>query len=179
MHSQTSSTELLLDAFSRIHDGVVRALSGLSAEDLEWRPAPEANPIGWLIWHLCRIEDLQMAGAAVALGRAGIKGQLWTDGGFATKFKLPYPPDACGYGQSAAEVGQFHASAGLLKEYAEAVATQTRAIVTSLHDDDYAVVVDKNWTPPVTAGVRIVSTVIDGAEHLGQIEYLKGLRVKG
>ena len=177
-HKPSPAIELLLDGFSRIHDGVAQVLNGLSAADLAWRPGPNANPIGWLIWHLCRIEDLQMSGVAEALGRAGVKGQLWTDGGFAAKFKLPYSEEACGYGQSSAEVGEFHASAALLKEYAEAVSTQTRNILNTLHDDDFAIVVDKNWTPPVTAGVRVVSTLMDDAQHLGQAEYLKGLQAK-
>lgn len=56
--------ELLLEAFGRIH-GVVRGvLEGLSPEELASRPADGANSIGWLVWHLTRIQDDHVADAA-------------------------------------------------------------------------------------------------------------------
>jgi hypothetical protein len=36
-------------------------------------------------------------------------------------------------------------------------------------------VVDRDWSPPVTTGVRLVSVQGDCLQHLGQAAYLKGL----
>jgi hypothetical protein len=35
--------------------------------------------------------------------------------------------------------------------------------------------VDKRWDPPVTLGVRLVSTLADCLQHIGQAAYAKGL----
>lgn len=37
-------------------------------------------------------------------------------------------------------------------------------------------VVDTNWDPPVTLGVRLVSVLSDDLQHVGQAAYLRGLR---
>ena len=171
--AQTTAT--LLDAFDRVHELVPEVLQGLNEANLLWRPDPEANSIGWVIWHLCRVEDEQITGVAEALGIGHAAGPLWQAGGFAAKFKLPYPIDAVGYGQTSTEVGEFRATPALLREYAAAVAKQTDAVLGGLDERGYAVVVDKNYQPPVTASVRLVSTLIDIAQHIGQAAYLKGL----
>ena len=36
-------------------------------------------------------------------------------------------------------------------------------------------VVDTAWDPPVTMGVRLVSILADGLEHVGQAAYLRGM----
>jgi hypothetical protein len=35
--------------------------------------------------------------------------------------------------------------------------------------------VDTRWDPPVTLGVRLVSTIADCLQHVGQAAYAKGL----
>ena len=30
----------------------------LSEDDLYWQPGPESNSIGWIIWHMARVEDM-------------------------------------------------------------------------------------------------------------------------
>ncbi|MED5803640.1 hypothetical protein VX037_21660 [Gordonia sp. Z-3] len=42
-------------------------------------------------------------------------------------------------------------------------------------DADLDVVVDDNWTPAVTMGVRLVSVLDDDAQHIGQAAYIRGL----
>ena len=36
-------------------------------------------------------------------------------------------------------------------------------------------VVDTNWTPHVTRGVRLISIIDDAVAHLGQAAYVRGL----
>jgi Protein of unknown function (DUF664) len=92
--------DVLVDAFSRIHESVHEATEGLSRDDLLLRVDRAANPIGWLVWHLTRVEDDHIADAA------GIE-QVWTSQGWAGRFGLPYDTSAHGYGQSSDEVGEF------------------------------------------------------------------------
>ena len=65
--------------------------------------------------------------------------------------------------------------AHLLAEYHDAVHAKTLAYLDTLSDEDLAEVVDRQWDPPVTLGVRLVSVVDDDAQHVGQAAFAKGL----
>ena len=160
--------ELLTDAFGRIVEGGRDVVDGLDDDQLAWRPGPDANPIAWLVWHLARIQDDHVADVA------GVE-QVWTAQGFHDRFGLPLEPGDTGYGHTSAEVGKVRAGAGLLAEYLSAVHEQTIAYLAGVAPDDLDRVVDRRWDPPVTLGVRLVSVVNDGDQHLGQAAYVRGL----
>jgi hypothetical protein len=160
--------ELLTDAFERVLATATGAVEGLTVDQLTLRPEPDANPIGWLVWHLARVQDDHVADVA------GTE-QVWTAQGFAERFDLPFDAPATGFGQGTDEVGQVRVEAGLLVEYLRAVHDQTTSYVGSLAPDDLDRVVDTRWDPPVTLGVRLVSVVSDDLQHAGQAAYVRGL----
>jgi Protein of unknown function (DUF664) len=162
------SNELLLDAFVRIRETVEATLEGLDDGSLVRRPAGTGNSIAWLIWHLGRVEDAQVASAA------GLK-QVWTSQGFADRFDLPLSQRDTGYGHSSEQVDSVKAPPALLLEYYDAVHRQTVGILQTLGDGDLDRIVDTRWDPPVTLGVRLVSTIADCLQHVGQAAYAKGL----
>ncbi|BCW67327.1 hypothetical protein NicSoilB4_20900 [Arthrobacter sp. NicSoilB4] len=162
------SNELLLDAFGRIHETVARTLDGADGEALVRRPTGNGNSMAWLIWHLSRVEDAQVSSAA------GL-GQVWTAQGFAKRFDLPLSERDTGYGHSSGQVDAVRATPELLFEYYDAVHRQTVAFLEGLGDEDLDRIVDKRWDPPVTLGVRLVSTIADCLQHVGQAGYAKGL----
>jgi hypothetical protein len=162
------SNELLLDAFGRIHETVAAALEGVDDETLVRRPAGNGNSMAWLIWHLSRVEDAQLASAA------GLD-QVWTSQGFAGRFDLPLPKRDTGYGHSSSQVDAVRVSRELLFDYYDAVHRQTVRFLTPLGDEDFDRIVDTRWDPPVTLGVRLVSTIADCLQHVGQAAYAKGL----
>lgn len=172
--SRSPSTSLLVDAFGRIHESVIEVVAGLGEEALTWRPAPDANSIAWLVWHLTRVQDDHLAGIAAALGHDDAD-QVWVAGGWAARFDLGLPVEDIGYGHATAEVARVRASGELLADYHHAVHERTVAVLDRLSDDDQQRIVDERWTPPVTAAVRIVSVVDDTARHIGQAEYVRGL----
>jgi uncharacterized damage-inducible protein DinB len=162
-------SEILVDSFTRIRDYLGNALDGLTPEQLAWRPDPEANSIGWLAWHLTRIQDDHIADAA-------LKGQVWTSGGWCERLALPFPPSATGYGHKSPDVEAVRVeSVDLLSGYHQAVYESTVAFVQKLTEADYDRVVDDSWDPPVTLGVRLVSVIADDLEHVGQAAYVRGL----
>ena len=87
--------ELLIDAFGRIREDVLGAVQGLTSEQLSFRLDHQANSIAWLVWHLTRVQDDHIADAAQIE-------QVWTSGGWAERFALPFDAPATGYGHSAA-----------------------------------------------------------------------------
>jgi len=159
---------VLSDAFERIRDGSLLVVDGLSHDDLSFRPSPNANPIGWLVWHLTRSQDAQVA---------AVRGteDLWTAQGYAKQFALPYADSATGYGQSSDEVGALQVDAEELAAYLRSVGEDTITYASSLSDTDLDRVVDESWDPPITLGVRMLSIAADSLKHLGQAEYVRGI----
>lgn len=159
--------DLLADGFTRIRQGVEQVLDGIG-DDLTWQPDPEANTIAWLLWHLTRVQDDHVADVA------GTE-QEWTAGGWQQRFALPLDAHDTGYGHSPDQVRAVRAGADLLRGYHRAVSERTIAWVRTLAGPDLDRVVDENWDPPVTLGVRLVSVISDDLQHLGQAAYLRGL----
>lgn len=163
---------LLVDAFERVRDEVPQVLDGLAPADATWRPDPDANPIGWLVWHLARVQDDHLAALSGACGRP--RPQVWDT--WRARFDLPYPPTAIGYRHTSDEVGAFAvADVALLTGYHADVHALTCDVLHELTGDDYARVVDDSWDPPVTAAARLVSVVNDTTAHVGQAAYVRGL----
>ncbi|MGH3385215.1 MAG: mycothiol transferase [Nocardioidaceae bacterium] len=164
-----TSADLLVDAFGRIREIVHRAVDGLTPDQLAYRVDPDANSIGWLVWHLTRIQDDHIADAAQLE-------QAWHADGWADRFGLPFDRSATGYGHSSTEVGAVRVGSGsLLTDYHDAVHDRTIAYVEGLTDADLPRIVDEAWDPPVSLGVRLVSVVGDAFEHGGQAAYVRGL----
>jgi len=161
--------DLLTDGFERIRDGVPEVVDGLSAEELLWRPDPDANHVAWLLWHLARQQDDQVAALADTES-------VWRSDGWVERFGLPYPPQVHGWSMSSADVGRFTvADPSFFAGYHGAVHARTVRYLTGLDAAAYGRVIDERWDPPVTVGMRLVSVLDDAAKHLGQAEYLKGL----
>ena len=162
------SADLLVDAFGRIREIVHRTVDGLSEDQLARRPGEEANSIAWLVWHLTRIQDDHVAGVAGT-------GQVWTDDGWCDRFGLPFDPADHGYGHTSEQVAAVRVEAQLLAGYHDAVYEKTVGYVAGISDADLERVVDRNWDPPVTLGVRLVSVVSDDLQHAGQAAFVRGL----
>jgi len=163
------TNELLLDAFGRIRENVESTLEGLDGGALAWRPGGTGNSIAWLIWHLGRVEDAQVADLAGGE-------QVWKAQDFVGRFGLPLNPRDTGYGHSTEQVDAVQAGPELLLEYYDAVHRRTVEFLQGVADRDLDRVVDTRWDPPVTLGVRLVSTLADCLQHVGQAAYAKGLK---
>ncbi|MEV6488940.1 DinB family protein [Actinoplanes sp. NPDC051633] len=163
------SNEVLIDAFGRLPELVEAAVDGLSPEQLRWAPAEGANSIGWLVWHLTRVQDSHVA--ELLDGE-----QIYSRDGWASRFGLKPGSRDTGYGHTPAQVKEIAPeSARVLVDYYAAVHERTIAFVEGLTDDDLDRVVDDNWDPPVTLGVRLISVYDDDAQHAGQAAYIRGL----
>jgi hypothetical protein len=162
------SSELLADAFDRIHDGVHRVVQGLRPEHLAFRVDSEANTIGWLVWHLTRVEDDHLADAAQTE-------QVWLADGWFERFGLPFDERATGYGQRPDDVAAVQVSAELLLGYHDAVHQRSVRYVRGLGDAELDRIVDDSWTPPVSLGVRLVSVLSDCLQHAGQAAFIRGV----
>ena len=161
--------DLLTEIYDRLPALVRAAVDGLSPDELRRVPGPGANPVGWLVWHLTRIQDHHVADL---LGAE----QIWITGGWPVRFGLPADPDDTGYAHGPEQVAAVRPeSADALVGYHEAVVGRTRKFLSGLTAADLDRVVDEAWDPPVTLGVRLVSVAEDDLQHVGQASYVRGL----
>jgi hypothetical protein len=160
---------VLQDAWGRVSGSVHAAVDGLTPDELTWRPDPDANPVGWLVWHLARVADDHVAG--VSDGQ-----QVWTRQDWATRFALPEGANDLGYGHSSEQVAAIRpVSTRVLLDYHDAVAGEVATYLGSVTADDLDRIVDERWDPPVTLGVRLISVIDDCTQHAGQAGYVRGL----
>jgi uncharacterized damage-inducible protein DinB len=161
--------DLLAEAYGRLPELIGTAVRGLTREQLTWAPAPGANTIGWLVWHLTRVQDHHLS---ELIGTD----QVWISRDTQADFDLPPDPYDTGYGHGPEQVaGVRPASAEVLVDYHAAVHDRTLRYLARLTASDLDAVVDRRWDPPVTLGVRLVSVVDDDLQHAGQAGYLRGL----
>ncbi len=164
-----NSIEVLTEAFGRLPDLVHDAVQGLSPEQLRRAPAEGANTIAWLVWHLTRVQDSHIAELLDAE-------QVYLSGGWAARFGLEPDASDTGYGHSPAQVAAVAPESWrVLVDHYGAVHARTVEYLGGLSAADLDRVVDENWDPPVTLGVRLVSVHDDDTQHVGQAAYVRGL----
>jgi len=160
---------LLLELYGRIGPLAEEAVSGLGEDALTMRPGPEANTIGWLVWHSARVQDHHVAELLDTE-------QLWVEGDWAKRIGIAPDPGNTGYGHSPEAVATVRPeSADVLTGYLAAVTARTTEMIEGLGPKNLELVVDRRWDPPVTLGVRLVSIADDSLQHLGQANYARGL----
>lgn len=161
--------DILIDGYGRIQEEVHAVLDGLGPDELNARPAPDANSVAWLVWHLTRVQDDHVADAFDL-------DQVWQAQGWEKRFGLGLPRHDTGYGHSAAKVAKVRVDAAdLLTGYYDAVHEQTLGVLRELPAKDLERIVDERWDPPVSLGVRLVSVLSDDLQHIGQAAYVRGL----
>ncbi|MGZ4693942.1 MAG: mycothiol transferase [Acidimicrobiales bacterium] len=167
------TSEILIDLFGRVAEHVGNAVEGLDAEQLATPPVPGSNPIGWLIWHLTRVEDAHVAELLE-------DDQIWTTGDYARRVGVEPDPHNSGYGHTPEQVASIRPEGPeVLLEYYGAVAARTKKYLEGVTAADLDRIVDERWDPPVTLGVRLVSIADDELQHGGQANYARGILLGG
>ncbi|MGH1490487.1 MAG: mycothiol transferase [Acidimicrobiales bacterium] len=161
-------SDLLLELYGRIEPLAQQAVEGLTPEQLRQSPAPGCNSIGWLVWHLARVQDHQLCELSDAK-------QVWVGGDWASRFGLEPDPSNLGYGHSPEQVAAVQPDGPQsLLDYLAAVEAKTQEVLEGISPADLDRIVDERWDPPVTLGVRLVSIAYDCLQHVGQACYLRG-----
>ena len=159
--------EFIEDALSKEQEFLMEAAQDLAPEELGWRAGPEANPIGWILWHMLRVEDMWF--------QFFIQRQLeiWERDGWHEKFALPTRDN--GFGHTQEQVASFPVLdlADLIR-YGEAVRAGTLDYLKGLTPDDFAVV-PREQRPEMSVAAVFRQVIGELYQHQGHISYLKGL----
>ena len=109
---------------------LVEAVEDLTPEELTWQPGPDTNPMGWMLWHTIRVEDMWV--------QFFIQGQIeiWEREGWHEKFGLPTRDN--GFGHTPEQVAAFPAlDLGELLQYGQAVRAATLEHLRGLSTGDF------------------------------------------
>ncbi len=153
----------------RVKQGTTRAVDGLTLYELMWRPGPEANSIGLILFHQARSED------TFVQTRIQAKPQVWESEKWYQKLNLPASESGSGY--TAEQVAAFPVPE--LKDllgYAEAVRMRTLEYLKSMTPDKLDKVINMPRFGDVTIGAIFARIVVHLAQHVGEISYLRGLQ---
>ncbi|MFC1932753.1 DinB family protein [Chloroflexota bacterium] len=163
--------DLLTDGYGRILGVLERALKGLTEDDLKWQPRADANSIGWLTWHLTRVQDDHIASLME-------EEQLWTKDGWYAKFNRPPDSKDRGFGHTPEQVAAFKSpDVETLLDYHRAVLERSKRYFLTLSDADLDRELNEpQYQPLPTIGVRLISILGDNLQHAGQVAYVRGLR---
>jgi hypothetical protein len=163
--------QLLAEVYLKLSSEFENILDGLALEDLHRRPAPDANTIGWLLWHTTRSLDRTIGDV--------IRGeQLWIKEGWYARFNREPDPNETGVGHSFREAGEFKVpDIQTLRDYHRAVISVTLEYLGSLSETELDKEFEASYSSGTTAPVhrRILGNINDCFQHVGQAAYVRGL----
>jgi len=168
--------EQALDALQRRY---YSALDGLAAVELAWQLGPNANSIGFIFWHITRVEDRLVVHFAQG------KPEVWIRDGWHQRWGIPsettgleYPPE---------QVASFPVpELREMQTYFEAVRQETRSYLQTIDthgfenspprtpypESSMAVAFFRNYT----VGHMFCQFIGEANQHLGQVAYIRGLQ---
>ena len=154
----------------RTESVMLQALDGLSNDELHRQPAPDSNPIGWLTWHLTRVQDRHVSAMQG-------KEQAWVTDGWHAKYGRPADPADRGFGHTPEQVAAFRSpDVETITAHYRAIRENTQRFLDALTPADLERQVPAmrgDGTMPL--GERLMAVVVDNVQHIGQVAYLRGL----
>ena len=161
------SIEHLVWVLEDARNRTLRFMGDVSQEEFRWRPCGTCNSIGSMAIHIGRVEDV-LVGNALALS-----GQLWQGQGWHQKLGLA--DDDWGWGFDNLTSGQPTPEA--VVEYLKAARDRTmpafRALPRERLDDEVQGRVVR------TVAQTVLFVAIEELQHLGQMDYLRGMKRAG
>ena len=161
------SKELLIEAYTHINRIVHQAVDDLSQEQLAYRPEDGSNSIAWLVWHLTRVQDNNLRDVTQL-------DEAWLTEDWSERFGMA-GSTGIGFGDSPDDVAAMRPPRAILLGYHDRVAGRVLDYLPTVDADELDRIVDTNYDPHVTAGIRLMSVVQDNTQHAGQARYLRGM----
>ena len=163
--------EFIEDALNQEHTFLMEAVNDLTPQELAWRAGPDANPIGWILWHMVRVEDMWI--------QFFIQHQpeIWERDGWHQRFGLPTRDN--GFDHTPEQVADFPTlDLSEVLKYSQEVRSQTLEYLRGLSPEDYNLV-PRERRPEMSVGAVFRQIVGEFYQHQGHISYLKGLLRSG
>ncbi len=151
---------------------------GLTEEQLHWQPEGHPNHIMFTLWHAYRSEDEIVHGLLIR------QPSVFSSGGWAERLPVAEPGNPpFGTGLSRDQIAQIRLALDDLLEYAEAVRAAIQAYADGLGEEEASQEIPLPFFEGVypmlgkVARAEVLAFFCIGhtAEHLGEVQYIKGL----
>ncbi len=164
--------EFITGIFARISQVLETVLDGLTENEINQQPTPECNSIGWMVWHLTRVQDRFIA-------MISNNEQVWITEKWYGKFGREADAKDIGYGHRPEDLANFRVlDTKTLLDYHHAVLEKTKQYTNKLSPEELDRVIDDSRAP--TVALRLTAFISDNLQHAGQVAYLRGwLRSQG
>ncbi len=166
-----STVQFIAECMEQTHIRLMSTCQGLTEEQMLWRPAPTANNIGFILWHVARSEDSRTSRIDGGNGEFGT--DLWVSEGWFERFgqpvSAPDPGDRLGLRSLAIPAPE------VLVSYAQAVSGRTARFLETLDDSN----LNQYMAGPEqreTVSDSLRHGIVHKNNHHGQIDYLRGLQ---
>ncbi len=159
--------EFISQSLRQVHIRLVASCEGLTQDQVLWRPAPHANNVGFILWHVARGED-NLISTILSDGVA-----MWASAGLHKKFGQPADAPAPGdrMGLRALPIPALET----LLDYLGAAHARTLDFVSSLTAERLEASLGPE-TPGRTFGSSLRHLITHKNNHPGQIDYIRGLQ---
>ena len=160
--------DIVHKGFDEFLEELKKALDGLSPEERRFQPSPDSHHIDFVVWHMARVEDDWVQRFAQQ------NPTVWQRDDYHTR--LGMPERESGFGFTAEQVTDLPSfDMDQMLTYFDAVRFETNAFLDSLSESDLA-----NEPHPRRPGYTIAEmfshVMIEEAEHLGQVAYIRGIQ---
>ena len=163
--------EYIVESLERGRARTLDVVKDITPEELAWMPGPEANHIGFLLWHLARSEDALYHRFVAATE------QVWTAQGWDRRFGLR--PEDTGNGWTPQQVANW--TPPPLPDLLQYMGEVRESVMAGLGQLDLTRLEEKPWPdrPEMTVANILHLLASHEAHHQGAIEYLIGLKRTG
>lgn len=154
----------------RNQQSIIEATKGLTQQELARRPAPDSNPMGFILWHIVRSEDRNFQGLLQK------KPLVWEVGRWGEKLGMNVGPAEFGFGYTSEQIATFPVPApSLLLEYAQEVRKGTLEYARGLTTQKVNERILHPAFGEMSVGQLIGRVLGHLTEHTGQMAYIRGI----
>ena len=160
--------EAIKSAYGEYLTEVKKAVDGLSKAEAYKQPGPDTNTIGWVVWHMARVEDYWINNVLAE------SGQVWNSGGWDKKFGMD--PENRGAGQTIEQVlAMPPIEVSELLGYFDAVRAESSEVIDSLTEDKLAKNIEHPRFGTITGSWIVGHIIVEESQHTGQVALIRGM----
>lgn len=154
------------------YNAMLRAVDGLSPDEIRWMPTPQCSSIGFLVWHYGRTLDRWIH------ARLQNAPQLWEQGWAARLGQESIDPNDTGYGYGPDRLQAFQPpDTAALLQYAAAALSAAQAYISARADADFDDLPVANPRGGAMTLANMCQQLIwEFNQHGGQIAYIRGMQ---
>ena len=165
-----TTKEALRRYLNRAQEVLDKAVEGLTRDEVACRVGPEANPIGFILWHMSRVED-RLINHTIRQGA-----QVWEEGAWHSRLGFSEDLKTTGFNFTKEQVAAFPVlELTALLSYQRAVRNATLSFIDSLDEPEFDRPFHHGQEGDTTLAFLIGRTIVHMSQHAGQIDFIKGL----